>query len=126
MYSEESVPEGALIVMYRKETYFLYGNQHERGSIFCSWRNTPLDITVAPPLDPMTNLRIVLNTYVPDDDLALLAAGLGIPMPGATKRDRVRALIITADHAGRLDALVQRLQAMHPDLPLLERVRLNV
>jgi hypothetical protein len=27
MYSEESVPEGALIVMYRKETYFLYGNQ---------------------------------------------------------------------------------------------------
>jgi hypothetical protein len=47
-------------------------------------------------------------------------------MPGATKRDRVRALIITADHAGRLDALVQRLQAMHPDLPLLERVRLNV
>jgi hypothetical protein len=74
----------------------------------------------------MTNLRIVLNTYVPDDDLALLAAGLGIPMPGATKRDRVRALIITADHAGRLDALVQRLQAMHPDLPLLERVRLNV
>jgi hypothetical protein len=29
MYSEESVPEGALIVMYRKETYFLYGNQSE-------------------------------------------------------------------------------------------------
>jgi hypothetical protein len=71
----------------------------------------------------MTNLRItlriMLTAYVPDDDLTLLAAGLGIPMPGATKRDRVRALIITADHTGRLDDLVRRLRAMHPDLPLL-------
>jgi len=60
---------------------------------------------------------------VPDDDLALLAAGLGISIAGESKAERVRALVITADHAGRLDALVQRLQASHPDLPLLERVR---
>jgi len=37
--------------------------------------------TSAPPLDPMTNLRIVLNAYVNDADLALLAAGLGMTMP---------------------------------------------
>jgi hypothetical protein len=104
-------------------TVALLQTVHDRGGIFLAhWRNTPLDITVAPPLEPTTNLRIklriVLNAYVPDDDLVLLAAGLGIALSGATKRDRVRALIITADHAGRLDALVRWLRAMHPDLPI--------
>jgi len=69
--------------------------------------------TVAPPLDPSTNLRItlriVLNAYVNDDDLALLAAGLGVALSEETKAERVRALIITADHTGRLDDLVRRL-----------------
>jgi len=58
----------------------------------------------------MTNLRIklriVLTTYVPDDDLTLLAAGLGIALSGESKAARVRALIIAADHTGRLDDLV--------------------
>ncbi len=69
--------------------------------------------TSAPPLAPMTNLRIklriVLTAYVPDADLTLLAAGLGIALSGESKAERVRALIITADHTGRLDDLVQRL-----------------
>jgi|GEM_PF-2453392 len=79
--------------------------------------------TSTPPLAPPTNLRIklriVLTAYVPDDDLTLLAAGLGITMPGGGKTERVRALIIAADHTGRLDDLVQQLRAMHPDVPLL-------
>jgi len=108
-------------------TFALLQTVHERGGIFLAhWRNTPLDITVAPPLEPMTNLRIklriVLNAYVPDDDLELLAAGLGIALSGESKAERVRALVITADHAGRLDDLVQRLRAMHPDLPLRSHV----
>ena len=57
--------------------------------------------TSTPPLAPSTNLRIklriVLTAYVPDDDLTLLAAGLGITMPGGGKTERVRALIITKE-----------------------------